>query len=176
MNIGGDPYKGRGSSSSKAIDYNNNAAAADPLDAAHDTVGSLLAAIANSINGALHILMFADKRHWGPDEFEQVRALEDALDEAKEDFQQLGPLLKGSFYYENDRKRMLQSTSPLYAYSPWDIGVRAAGPADLGSRCHTPPLHLVSLCHTWILPRPDGHGPYMHGMHAYIHIHIHTRS
>lgn len=75
---------------------------------ANDSVGSLLADIANAISDALRMLMFADKRHWASDEFEQVRALEDALDEAKADFQELGPLLKGSVYYENDRRR----TSP----------------------------------------------------------------
>ncbi|KUI71659.1 hypothetical protein VM1G_06983 [Cytospora mali] len=125
MNIGGDPYKGRGSSSSKAIDANtttttttttttnnhgngndNNDGAADHTSgtSGSDTVGSLLADIANAISNSLHTLMLADQTHWGPDEFEQVRALELALDEAKEDFQQLGPLLKGSFYYENDRR------------------------------------------------------------------------
>lgn len=78
----------------------------DDLDADdNDTVGSLLANIAHAINDALGMLMFADKRHWSPDEFEQVRALEDALDEAKKDFQEMGPLLKGSYYYENDRRR-----------------------------------------------------------------------
>lgn len=74
-------------------------------DDPNDTVGSLLADIAVAINDALRMLMFADKRHWSPDEFEQVRALEDALDEAKKDFQEMGPLLKGSQYYENDRRR-----------------------------------------------------------------------
>ncbi|ROW09095.1 hypothetical protein VPNG_05749 [Cytospora leucostoma] len=103
MNIGGDPYKGRGSSSSKAIDNNNNdGAGAD--DTTNVTVGSLLADIAIALDDSIRTLNFADRQHWGPDEFEQVRALEDALDEAKEDFQQLGPLLKGSFYYENDRR------------------------------------------------------------------------
>ena len=74
-----------------------------------DTVGSLLAAIANSLQDALRILMFADKRGWGPDEFEQVRALEEALDEAKKDFQDMAPLVNGQFYYENDRRRTSDS-------------------------------------------------------------------
>ncbi|KAK7731754.1 hypothetical protein SLS53_008698 [Cytospora paraplurivora] len=104
MNIGGDPYKGRGSSSSKAIDNNNNNDGADADDTTNVTVGSLLADIAIALDDSIRTLNFADRQHWGPDEFEQVRALEDALDEAKEDFQQLGPLLKGSFYYENDRR------------------------------------------------------------------------
>ncbi|KAF2963514.1 hypothetical protein GQX73_g10072 [Xylaria multiplex] len=67
-----------------------------------DTVGSLLATIANSIQDALRILMFADKRAWGPPEFEQLRLLEEALDEAKRDFQDLPVLVNGRFYYEND--------------------------------------------------------------------------
>ncbi|KAI0913298.1 hypothetical protein F4823DRAFT_61126 [Ustulina deusta] len=69
-----------------------------------DTVGSLLAIIANSIQDALRTLMFADKRAWGPPEFEQLRLLEEALDEAKRDFQELPALVNGRFYYENDRK------------------------------------------------------------------------
>ncbi|KAK3997474.1 hypothetical protein QBC44DRAFT_67823 [Cladorrhinum sp. PSN332] len=68
-----------------------------------ETVGTLLAAIANALNDALRILMFADKRQWGPDEFEQTRALEDAVEEAKKDFQEMAPLVHGQFYYENDR-------------------------------------------------------------------------
>lgn len=71
----------------------------------NETVGSLLAVIANSINDALRIMMFADKRAWGPDEFEQLRLLEDLLDEAKRDFQELPLLVKGQFYYEHNRKR-----------------------------------------------------------------------
>lgn len=82
----------------------------DDNDYENDSVGSLLADIANAINNTLRILIFADKTHWGSDEFDQVRAVEDALDEAKRDFQELGPLVKGSFYYENDRRRM----SPLF--------------------------------------------------------------
>ncbi|KAK8100333.1 hypothetical protein PG999_010707 [Apiospora kogelbergensis] len=70
----------------------------------NETVGSLLAVIANSINDALRIMMFADKRAWGPDEFEQLRLLEDLLDEAKRDFQELPLLVKGQFYYEHNRK------------------------------------------------------------------------
>ncbi|KAI0969717.1 hypothetical protein F4678DRAFT_151827 [Xylaria arbuscula] len=69
-----------------------------------DTVGSLLAIIANSIQDALRVLMFADKRAWGPPEFEQLRLLEEVLDEAKRDFQELPALVNGRFYYENDRK------------------------------------------------------------------------
>jgi len=68
-----------------------------------ETIGSLLAAIANALNGALRILMFADKRQWGPDEFEQIRALEEAIDDAKKDFQEMAQLVHGQFYYENDR-------------------------------------------------------------------------
>ncbi|KAK4143792.1 uncharacterized protein C8A04DRAFT_12040 [Dichotomopilus funicola] len=67
------------------------------------TVGTLLAAIANCLTDALRIFTFADKQQWGPDEFEQVRALEATLNEAKKDFQEMAPLVHGSFYYENDR-------------------------------------------------------------------------
>ncbi|KAI1648103.1 uncharacterized protein F4817DRAFT_73022 [Daldinia loculata] len=69
----------------------------------HETVGSLLAVIANSLNDGLRIMMFADKRAWGSDEFEQLRLLEETLDEAKKDFQELPALVNGRYYYENDR-------------------------------------------------------------------------
>lgn len=108
MNRSAHPSRRGDSSSSKATE-NDTADGSTP-----ESVGSLLAAIANSINDALRLLMFADKAHWGPDEFEQVRAIEHTLDEAKKDFQELGPLLKGSVYYENDRRRMyISSTSSL---------------------------------------------------------------
>jgi hypothetical protein len=71
-----------------------------------ETVGSLLAIIANSVQDALRILMFADKRAWGSPEFEQLRLLEDTLEEAKRDFQELPVLVNGRFYYENDRNGM----------------------------------------------------------------------
>lgn len=77
----------------------------------NETVGSLLAVIANSINDALRIFMFADKRAWGADEFEQLRLLEDTLDEAKRDFQELPILVKGRVYYEHDRKCKFRMTS-----------------------------------------------------------------
>ncbi|KAI1169202.1 hypothetical protein F5B18DRAFT_594426 [Nemania serpens] len=69
-----------------------------------DTVGSLLAVIASSIQDALRILMFADKRAWGSPEFEQLRLLEETLDEAKRDFQELPAFINGRFYYENDQQ------------------------------------------------------------------------
>jgi hypothetical protein len=72
-------------------------------DADTVTVGSLLAGIATSLTESLRILMFADKRQWGPDEFEQLRVLEGALDDAKKDFQEMAPLVHGQFYYQNDR-------------------------------------------------------------------------
>lgn len=78
-----------------------------------ESVGSLLAIIANSINDALRILMFADKRAWGPDEFEQLRLLEETLDEAKKDFQELPALVNGRFYYEHDRKSKPKSEVKL---------------------------------------------------------------
>ncbi|TLD23822.1 hypothetical protein PspLS_06684 [Pyricularia sp. CBS 133598] len=68
-----------------------------------DTVGYLLAGIATALNDGLRIMHFADKRGWGPDEFEQVRALDEALDEAKVDFQAMAPLVNGQFFYESDR-------------------------------------------------------------------------
>uniref|UniRef100_L2FJE9 Uncharacterized protein n=1 Tax=Colletotrichum fructicola (strain Nara gc5) TaxID=1213859 RepID=L2FJE9_COLFN len=68
------------------------------------TVGSLLAAIATLISDGLRILKFADKHHWGPDEHEQLRLLEDTLDDAKKDFQELSVLVNGQRYYMNDRR------------------------------------------------------------------------
>lgn len=70
-----------------------------------DSVGSLLAAVADRTAEGLRILGFSDKRQWGPDEHEQVRALEELLDEARKDFQELSPLLNGQFNYEHDRTR-----------------------------------------------------------------------
>ncbi|KAK3327567.1 hypothetical protein B0T19DRAFT_166617 [Cercophora scortea] len=78
-----------------------------------DTVGSLLANIATLLSDSLRILMYADKRRWGPDEFEQIRALEEALDDAKKDFQELALLVNGQFYYQNDRTA--QSVAELRA-------------------------------------------------------------
>ncbi|KAM4066640.1 hypothetical protein HRG_000719 [Hirsutella rhossiliensis] len=69
-----------------------------------DSVGTLLADIANLISEGRRILGLADKRHWGLDEHEQLRALDEALDEARKDFQELSPLVHGSSYYEHDRK------------------------------------------------------------------------
>ncbi|KAI0834542.1 hypothetical protein F5Y06DRAFT_151585 [Hypoxylon sp. FL0890] len=102
----------------------------------HETVGSLLAVIANSLNDGLRILMFADKRAWGSDEFEQLRLLEETLDEAKKDFQELPALVNGRFYYENDRisesledLRDLCTRFELHAqtFKDW---VRQGGPID----------------------------------------------
>ncbi|KAI1117265.1 hypothetical protein F5Y14DRAFT_376790 [Nemania sp. NC0429] len=69
-----------------------------------DTVGSLLADVANLIQDALRILMFADKRAWESPEFEQLRLLEETLDEAKRDFQELPVFVNGRFYYESDQQ------------------------------------------------------------------------
>ncbi|QPG96383.1 hypothetical protein C2857_004036 [Epichloe festucae Fl1] len=69
-----------------------------------DSVGTLLAEIANLIIDGLRIFSLSDKRHWGPDEYEQVQALEDALNQAKKDFQALCPLVNGQAQYEHDRK------------------------------------------------------------------------
>ena len=70
-----------------------------------DSVGTVLADIATLLADGRRILSLADKRHWGPDEHELVRALELALDEAKRDFQELSPLVNGQSHYEHDRKR-----------------------------------------------------------------------
>ncbi|KAI0145037.1 hypothetical protein BJ166DRAFT_83895 [Pestalotiopsis sp. NC0098] len=102
----------------------------------NETVGSLLAIIANSINDGLRIMMFADKRAWGSDEFEQLRLLEDTLDEAKKDFQSLPSLIHGRGYYEHDRKtesledlRLLCTRFELHAqnFKEW---VRSGGPIN----------------------------------------------
>lgn len=73
-----------------------------------DTVGTLLAAIANLLHEGILLLNKTDKTLWGADEHEQLRALEDALDEAKKDFQELSPLVRGQLYYQNDRTREFQ--------------------------------------------------------------------
>lgn len=70
-----------------------------------DTVGSLLADIANSLSDSLRVFSLADKTQWGPDEHEQRQRLAEALDEAKKDFQELSPLVHGQRYYMNDRRR-----------------------------------------------------------------------
>ncbi|KAI1876540.1 hypothetical protein JX265_004066 [Neoarthrinium moseri] len=102
----------------------------------NESVGSLLAVIANSINDGLRILMFADKRAWGPDEFEQLRLLEETIDEAKKDFQSLPALVHGRGYYEHDRKsdsledlRILCTRFELHAqnFKEW---VRTGGPIN----------------------------------------------
>ncbi|UNI18642.1 hypothetical protein JDV02_004897 [Purpureocillium takamizusanense] len=101
-----------------------------------DSVGTLLADIANLLSDGLRILSLADKRHWGPDEHEQVRALEQALDEAKKDFQELAPLVNGQFNYERDRKhesieelRALRSRFDAHVYNLKDWG-RSGGPIN----------------------------------------------
>ncbi|KAF3811184.1 hypothetical protein GCG54_00001498 [Colletotrichum gloeosporioides] len=91
------------------------------------TVGSLLAAIATLISDGLRILKFADKHHWGPDEHEQLRLLEDTLDDAKKDFQELSVLVNGQRYYMNDRRREL--TNPELALLPCLVAPRTAFPA-----------------------------------------------
>jgi hypothetical protein len=73
-----------------------------------ESVGTLLADIANLLVQGLRIFALADKRHWRQDEYEQVRALEEALNDAKSDFQELCPLVNGQAQYEHDRKRMLR--------------------------------------------------------------------
>jgi hypothetical protein len=101
-----------GSASGGAFDHDDHGSASGSNDGGgaysgreFHTVGTLLAAIATCLSDALRLLMFADKRQWGPDEFEQTRVLEESLDEAKKDFQEMAPLVHGQFYYENDRTR-----------------------------------------------------------------------
>ncbi|KAJ6438288.1 Conserved oligomeric Golgi complex subunit 2 [Purpureocillium lavendulum] len=101
-----------------------------------DSVGTLLADIANLLSDGLRILSLADKRHWGADEHEQLRALELALDEAKKDFQELAPLVNGQFYYEHDRKhesveelRALRSRFDAHVYNLKDWS-RSGGPIN----------------------------------------------
>lgn len=83
-----------------------------------DTVGTLLAKIAAALADALRVFTFADKSQWGPDEGDQLRALEDALDDAKKDFQEMGPLVNGQFYYENDRRRKCSISIGPQVYPP----------------------------------------------------------
>ncbi|GJN75554.1 hypothetical protein PLICBS_009657 [Purpureocillium lilacinum] len=101
-----------------------------------DSVGTLLADIANLLSDGLRILSLADKRHWGPDEHEQLRALEKALDEAKKDFQELAPLVNGQSYYQRDRKhesveelRALRSRFDAHIYNLKDWS-RSGGPIN----------------------------------------------
>ncbi|GKT58685.1 hypothetical protein ColTof4_10316 [Colletotrichum tofieldiae] len=100
------------------------------------TVGSLLAAIATLISDGLRIFQLADKRQWGPDEHEQLRLLEDVLDDAKKDFQELSVLVNGQRYYMNDRKphsiaelRVLHSKFELHVanFKDW---ARIGGPIN----------------------------------------------
>ncbi|RCI07711.1 hypothetical protein L249_5711 [Ophiocordyceps polyrhachis-furcata BCC 54312] len=101
-----------------------------------DSVGSLLAAIALLLADGLRILDLADKRHWGADEHEQRRALDEALDEARKDFQELAPLVHGQAHYELDRRheslqelRMLRSRCRdlVFALKDW---TRCGGPIN----------------------------------------------
>lgn len=95
-----------------------------------DTVGSLLANIAQSLNDALRVFSLADKRHWGADEDDQFRALEDVLDEAKKDFQAMGPLVNGQFYYESDRRgKYLSTIQPVeHHHMPGNLGLTETMP------------------------------------------------
>lgn len=81
-----------------------------------DSVGSLLADIAQLTTEGLRILSLADKRHWGQDEYEQQQALEALLDEAKKDFQELPSWLNGQTQYQYDRK--CESFSTIYSPTP----------------------------------------------------------
>ena len=72
-----------------------------------ETVGSVLEEIANSLNGIIGSFQIADQRHWGADEQDQLRRLEETIDEAAKDFQELSHLVNGQFYYENDKNGTL---------------------------------------------------------------------
>lgn len=80
-----------------------------------DSVGSLLADIANLVVDGLRILGLADKRHWGQDEYELLRAMERVLNDAKKDFQELSPMLKSQSHYEHDRSCKQPTTARLEA-------------------------------------------------------------
>lgn len=71
-----------------------------------DTIGTHLTAIANSLNEALRVFQYADKRFWDPegDEYEQIRALEETVAQARRDFIEMGKLVGGVPYYEGDRR------------------------------------------------------------------------
>lgn len=100
---------------------------------ASDSVGSLLAAIANLIADGQRILSFSDKRQWGPDEQEQVHALEDALDEARKDFQELSPLVNGQLQYETDRTRELLPCSVTFEPRLFFVSVTPRTPLAMTS-------------------------------------------
>lgn len=98
-----------------------------------DTVGTLLAAIANLLHEGILLLNQTDKTLWGADEHEQLRALEDALDEAKKDFQELSPLVRGQLYYQNDRTS--ESRTPARSSLPLACTIQA----DTCARSHPQP-------------------------------------
>lgn len=83
-----------------------------------ETVGILLADIANTLLEGQRLLGLADKRHWDQDEHELLRALENALDEAKKDFQELSLLVKGQSQYEHDRSCMSNRCLALLFLAP----------------------------------------------------------
>ncbi|KAG6038360.1 hypothetical protein E4U41_004274 [Claviceps citrina] len=101
-----------------------------------DTVGTLLAEIANLMADGLRIFRLSDKRHWGPDEHEQLQALGRALRQAKRDFQHLCPLVNGQTQYEHDRNyetirelRLLRSRLMAHVRLLKDWS-RSGGPID----------------------------------------------
>ncbi|KAH8909002.1 hypothetical protein BR93DRAFT_994653 [Coniochaeta sp. PMI_546] len=69
-----------------------------------ETVGSLLATIAESLTSALRLFALADKSHWGPDEAAQVLALRRVLSAAGRDFEVLSALVGGGTYLEHDAR------------------------------------------------------------------------
>ena len=97
------------------------------MGSAFDSVGTLLADMANLLGEGLRILGHSDKRHWGQDEHEQVHALEQALDEAKKDYQELCPLVNGQAQYRHDRNRKLPQTTKSQTILPRRHTARGTG-------------------------------------------------
>lgn len=116
-----------------------------------DTVGSLLADIANCLNDTILAFRVADHRYWGVDEFEQLKRLEHALDEAAKDFQELSPLVHGQYYYENDRNlfslaELAQIRDLWYSHkNTFQDWLRDGGPID--SMLARQTTHLTKLLH-----------------------------
>lgn len=75
-----------------------------PSVPAQDTVGTLLARIAQSLQSALRLFALGDNAHWSPDEHAQVLALRQVLGQAGRDFETLAGLVGGGMYFEGDAR------------------------------------------------------------------------